>query len=279
VRARSEAPDVTTARDGVALREAGHSESASSAVIGVNGVQEAASAVSPFNDELLLFRNRCTLLQARVLELQRQANEQSAALRSLEYKDDTNEIALQVRDAAPLCELYSIYHDIYWCLRRCSTEHCCACTQEAAEELSSQLDIATAQLDRARQQLSEAAHENTTLRNLLRDSEQQLTTMADLEQQFAAMKRKLVLLEDDYAAAEQEWEGREQSLQVCIQNQSGALPFPAPSSSLSISSAWSTTACLLTSTRMLCVHCRLTAAGSARVQCCWKKLCEQRAAA
>jgi hypothetical protein len=99
VRARSEAPDVTTARDGVALREAGHAESASSAVIGVNGVQEAASAVSPFNDELLLFRNRCTLLQARVLELQRQANEQSAALRSMEYRDDANEIALQVRVA------------------------------------------------------------------------------------------------------------------------------------------------------------------------------------
>jgi hypothetical protein len=96
VRARSEAPDVTTARDGIALREAGHSESASSAV---NGVQEAASAVSPFNDELLLFRNRCTLLQARVLELQRQANEQSAALRSMEYRDDANEIALQVRVA------------------------------------------------------------------------------------------------------------------------------------------------------------------------------------
>jgi regulator of replication initiation timing len=92
--------------------------------------------------------------------------------------------------------------------------------QEAIEELSSQLDTATAQLDRARQQLSEAAHENTTLRNLLRDSELQLTTMVDLEQQFAAMKRKLALLEDDYAAAEQEWKGREQSLQVCIQDQS-----------------------------------------------------------
>jgi chromosome segregation ATPase len=90
--------------------------------------------------------------------------------------------------------------------------------QEAIEELSSQLDTATAQLDRARQQLSEAAHENTTLRNLLRDSEQQLTTMADLEQQFAAMKRKLVLLEDDYAATEQEWEDREQSLQVRNRN-------------------------------------------------------------
>jgi chromosome segregation ATPase len=89
--------------------------------------------------------------------------------------------------------------------------------QNAVDELSDQLGAATEQLDRARQQLSEASHENTTLRNLLRDSEQQLTAMADLERQFAAMKRRLELLEDDYTAAEQEWEEREQSLQVRTQ--------------------------------------------------------------
>jgi hypothetical protein len=106
VRARSEASDVTTARDGVALREADHSPSTINAINGLQEAEPAEETAPSSNDELLLFRNRCMLLQARVLELQRQANEQSAALRSMEDRDAATEISWQVRTALlSSCEL------------------------------------------------------------------------------------------------------------------------------------------------------------------------------